>query len=47
MQKLAEAIEKFLETIQQQSQKEIFQQKEHLKAELYNELRNELEQKSL
>ena len=41
-QKFAEAIEKFLDTIEQQSQKEIFQQKENLKAELYNELRNEL-----
>ena len=33
---------KFLDIIQKESQKEIIEKKESLKAELYNELRNEL-----
>ncbi|BCD60686.1 MULTISPECIES: hypothetical protein [unclassified Nitratiruptor] len=41
-EKLVNTIEKFLDIIQQESQKEITQKKESLKAELYNELRNEL-----
>jgi outer membrane protein TolC len=41
-EKFANAIEKFLEIIKKESEKEIIQQKESLKAELYNELRNEL-----
>ena len=40
--KFANAIEKFLEIIQKEAQKEIAEKKENLKAELYNELRNEL-----
>jgi len=41
-EKFANAIEKFLEIVQKESQKEIAEKKENLKAELYNELRNEL-----
>ncbi|BAF70486.1 hypothetical protein [Nitratiruptor sp. SB155-2] len=41
-EKLVNTIERFLDIIQQESQKEIAQKKENLKAELYNELRNEL-----
>ena len=41
-EKFANAIEKFLEVIQKEAQKEIIEKKENLKAELYNELRNEL-----
>jgi hypothetical protein len=40
--KFAQAIEKFLEIIYENSQKEIVEKKEYIKAELYNELRNEL-----
>ena len=40
--KLANAIEKFLEIIQNESNKIIIEKKENIKAELYNELRNEL-----
>ena len=41
-EKFASAIEKFLEIIQNQTKEEINEKKENLKAELYNELRNEL-----
>ncbi|SFO87271.1 hypothetical protein [Hydrogenimonas thermophila] len=41
-EKFVNAIEIFLETIQKESQKEISEKKETLKAELYNELRSEL-----
>ena len=41
-EKFVNAIEKFLEIIQKESNKEIIEKKENLKAELYNELRNEL-----
>jgi len=41
-EKFVNAIEKFLEAIQKESQKEISEKKETLKAELYNELRSEL-----
>ena len=41
-EKLARAIEIFLDTLQKESQKDIIEKKETLKAELYNELRNEL-----
>ena len=40
--KFANAIEKFLEIIQNESNKVIIEKKENIKAELYNELRNEL-----
>jgi len=41
-EKFVNAIERFLEAIQKESQKEISEKKETLKAELYNELRSEL-----
>ena len=41
-EKFASAIELFLEIIQKESSKDITQKKESLKAEIYNELRNEL-----
>ena len=40
--KFANAIEKFLEIIQNESNKIIIEKKENIKAELYNELGNEL-----
>jgi len=41
-EKFVNTIERFLEAIQKESQKEISEKKETLKAELYNELRSEL-----
>ena len=41
-EKFANAIELFLDIVHKESQKEIVQKKEEVKAELYNELRNEL-----
>jgi outer membrane protein TolC len=41
-EKFVNAIERFLEAIQKESQREISEKKETLKAELYNELRSEL-----
>ena len=41
-EKLANSIEKFLEFIATETQKEIVEKKENVKAELYNELRTEL-----
>ncbi|SMC09483.1 hypothetical protein [Nitratiruptor tergarcus] len=41
-EKFAKAIESFLDIVQQESLKEIENKKENIKAELYNELRNEL-----
>ena len=40
--KFANAIEKFLEIVQNESNRVIIEKKENIKAELYNELRNEL-----
>ena len=40
--KFANAIEKFLEIIQNESNKIIIEKKENIKAEIYNELRNGL-----
>ena len=41
-QKFANTLEKFLDFVYQKSSEEIQQKKEQIKAELYNELRNEL-----
>ena len=41
-EKLANSIEKFLEFIATETQKEIVEKKENIKAELYNELKTEL-----
>ncbi len=41
-EKFANAIELFLEIIHKEADKEIIQKKEELKAQLYNDLRNEL-----